>query len=81
MTFGGSEQFIKIEDAGLVQVYKRKSISLVLATTAVDPVRVTAYKGKSRATVYIRGGGTHESLMGHLSLDQIQLASPDVGTN
>jgi hypothetical protein len=58
------ERFVKIEDAGRLQMFEQNGRIPLLGTTRVDSIRFTTFEKKfGRATVRYSGKATHEGIL------------------
>jgi hypothetical protein len=61
------DQFAKVEDAGRLKSYEKKSAEPTLGPTPVDSMRFTTFEGKfGRVTVRYTGKDTHERILTYL---------------
>ncbi|UVT15338.1 MAG: hypothetical protein H8K04_16210 [Nitrospira sp.] len=62
-----TEHFVKVEDAGRVQIYERRERSPSLGATPVDSIRFTTFEKKfGRVTVRYSGKDTHDGILTYL---------------
>ena len=61
------EQFVRIEEAGRLQIYEQAGQAPVLGTVSVDSIRFTTFEKKlGRVTVRYNGKETHEKILAYL---------------
>ena len=61
------EQFVRIEEAGRLQIYEQTGQAPVLGTVAVDSIRFTTFEKKlGRVTVRYSGKEAHEKILTYL---------------
>lgn len=61
------EQFVRIEEAGRLQIYEQTGQTPVLGTVSVDSIRFTTFEKKlGRVTVRYSGKETHEKILTYL---------------
>lgn len=62
-----TDHFVKIEDAGRVQIYERSGRTPLLGPATVDSIRFTTFERKfGRVTIRYSGKETHEELLTYL---------------